>query len=137
MSALLRFGAVMQVLSLRNKGGNVMPDCLFCKIINGDIPCDKVYEDDKVLAFNDIDPQAPVHFLVIPKEHIASAAEITADNSSIVAHIFEVIAKIASEKGISQNGFRVVTNCGKDGGQTVGHLHFHVLAGRNIGWPPG
>ena len=114
-----------------------MSDCLFCKIINGDIPCDKVYEDDKVLVFNDIDPQAPVHFLVIPKEHIKSAAEITADNSAIAAHIFEVIAKIAAEKGISEKGFRVVTNCGEDGGQTVEHLHFHVLAGRNIGWPPG
>lgn len=114
-----------------------MSDCLFCKIINGDIPCDKVYEDDKVLAFNDIDPQAPVHFLVIPKEHIKSSAEITEENSSIVAHIFEVIAKIAAQKGISEKGFRVVTNCGEDGGQTVGHLHFHILAGRNIGWPPG
>ena len=114
-----------------------MSDCLFCKIACGEIPTDKVYEDDKVLAFNDIDPQAPVHFLVIQKEHIASAAEITADNSSIVAHIFEVIAKIAEEKGISQNGFRVVTNCGKDGGQTVGHLHFHLLAGRYLQWPPG
>ena len=114
-----------------------MSDCLFCKIINGDIGCDKVYEDDKVLAFNDIDPQAPVHFLVIPKQHIKSSAEITTKNSSIVAHIFEVIAKIAAEKGISEKGFRVVTNCGEDGGQTVGHLHFHILAGRNIGWPPG
>ncbi|MBO5743738.1 MAG: histidine triad nucleotide-binding protein [Clostridia bacterium] len=114
-----------------------MSDCLFCKIVAGEIPSDKVYEDDKVLAFNDIDPQAPVHFLVIPKEHIKSSAQITADNSHIVAHIFEVIAKIAADKGISENGFRVVTNCGKDGGQTVGHLHFHVLAGRNIGWPPG
>ena len=114
-----------------------MSDCLFCKIINGDIPCDKLYEDDKVLAFNDIDPQAPVHFLVIPKEHIKSAAEITAENSSIISHIFEVVAKIAAEKGISEKGFRVVNNCGEDGGQTVGHLHFHVLAGRNIGWPPG
>ncbi len=114
-----------------------MSDCLFCKIAAGEIPSDKIYEDDKVLAFNDIDPQAPVHFLVIPKEHIKSSAEITADNSFIVAHIFEVIAKIAAQKGISENGFRVVTNCGKDGGQTVGHLHFHVLAGRNIGWPPG
>ena len=114
-----------------------MSDCLFCKIINGDIPCDKVYEDDKVLAFNDIDPQAPVHFLVIPKQHIKSSAEITEENSSIVAHIFEVIAKIAAQKGISEKGFRVVTNCGEDGGQTVGHLHFHILAGRNIGWPPG
>lgn len=114
-----------------------MSDCLFCKIINGDIPCDKVYEDDKVLAFNDIDPQAPVHFLVIPKQHIKSSACITAENSFIVAHIFEVIAKIAAQKGISEKGFRVVTNCGEDGGQTVGHLHFHILAGRNIGWPPG
>lgn len=114
-----------------------MSDCLFCKIINGDIPCDKVYEDEKVLAFNDIDPQAPIHFLVIPKEHIKSSAQITPDNSSIVAHIFEVVAKIAAENGIAEKGFRVVTNCGEDGGQTVEHLHFHVLAGRNIGWPPG
>ena len=114
-----------------------MSDCLFCKIINGDIPCDKVYEDEKVLAFNDIDPQAPIHFLVIPKEHIKSSAQITPDNSSIVAHIFEVVAKIAAENGIAEKGFRVVTNCGEDGGQTVEHLHFHVLAGRNIGCPPG
>jgi len=114
-----------------------MSDCLFCKIANGEIPCDKVYEDDKVLAFNDIDPQAPVHFLVIPKEHIMSAADITSENSMIIAHIFEVISKIASQKGIDQKGFRIVNNCGEDGGQTVGHLHFHVLAGRNIGWPPG
>ena len=114
-----------------------MSDCLFCKIANGEIPTDKIYEDDKVLAFNDIDPQAPVHFLVIPKEHIASAAEINDSNSAIVSRIFEVIAKITAEKGVGESGFRVVTNCGKDGGQTVGHLHFHVLAGRNIGWPPG
>ena len=114
-----------------------MSDCLFCKIANGEISTDKVYEDDKVLAFNDIDPQAPVHFLVIPKTHIKSAAEITAENSLIISHIFEVIAKIAAQKGISEKGFRVVNNCGEDGGQTVGHLHFHVLAGRNIGWPPG
>ena len=114
-----------------------MTDCLFCKIANGEIPTDKVFEDDKVLAFNDIDPQAPVHFLVIPKEHIKSAAEINSKNSGIISHIFEVIAKIAAEKGIDEKGFRVVTNCGEHGGQTVGHLHFHVLAGRNIGWPPG
>ena len=101
-----------------------MSDCLFCKIANGDIPADKVYEDEVVLAFNDIDPQAPIHFLVIPKEHIASAACINEKNSLVVAHIFEVIAKIAAQKGIEESGFRVVTNCGKDGGQTVGHLHF-------------
>ena len=111
-------------------------DCLFCKIINGDIPCSKVYEDDKVLAFNDIDPQAPVHFLVIPKKHIKSVAEIDANNSDIVAHIFEVISKLAKELDLA-NGYRVVTNCGEDGGQSVGHLHFHILGKRSLKWPPG
>lgn len=111
-------------------------DCLFCKIAAGEIPSNKVYEDEKVLAFYDIDPKAPVHFLVIPKEHIGSAAEITAENSDIVAHVYEVIAKLAKELKL-EKGFRVVTNCGEEGGQTVGHLHFHILAGRNCGWPPG
>lgn len=111
-------------------------DCLFCKIASGEIPSNKVYEDERVLAFYDIDPKAPVHFLVIPKEHIGSAAEITAENSDIVAHVYEVIAKLAKELKL-EKGFRVVTNCGEEGGQTVGHLHFHILAGRNCGWPPG
>ena len=113
-----------------------MDNCLFCKIINGDIPSSKVYEDDTVYAFNDIAPAAPVHILIIPKEHIASAAEITAENSSVVAHIFEVAAKIAKEKGLS-DGFRVVTNCGDSAGQTVKHLHYHLLSGRDFTWPPG
>ena len=111
-------------------------DCLFCKIAAGEIPSNKVYEDDQVLAFYDIDPQAPVHFLVIPKEHIPSPAAICPENSQVIAHIFEVIAKIAQELKLD-NGYRVVTNCGQDGGQTVGHLHFHVLAGRSLAWPPG
>ena len=111
-------------------------DCLFCKIAAGDIPCAKVFEDDILLAFKDIDPQAPFHVLIIPKEHIASAAEITAQNSGIVAHIFEVAAQIAKENHLDK-GFRLVTNCGEEGGQTVGHLHFHLLAGRTLGWPPG
>ena len=111
-------------------------DCLFCKIINGDIPCSKVYEDDLVLAFNDIDPQAPIHFLIIPKSHIKSVDEINGANSAIVAHIFEVIAKLAKELDL-ENGYRVVTNCGEDGGQSVGHLHFHVLGKRSLKWPPG
>lgn len=111
-------------------------DCLFCKIAAGEIPSNKVYEDERVLAFYDIDPKAPVHFLVIPKEHIGSAADITAENSGIVAHVYEVIAKLAKELKL-EKGFRVVTNCGEEGGQTVGHLHFHILAGRNCGWPPG
>ena len=111
-------------------------DCLFCKIAAGEIPCAKVYEDDKVLAFKDIEPQAPFHVLIIPKEHIASAGEINSDNSGIVATIFEVTAKIAKDHDLN-GGFRLVTNCGVDAGQTVGHLHFHMLAGRNLGWPPG
>ena len=111
-------------------------DCLFCKIAAGDIPSNKVYEDDRVLAFFDIEPQAPFHVLIIPKEHISSAAKIDAANSGIVAHIFEVAAKIAAGNSLD-NGFRIVTNCGEDGGQTVGHLHFHMLAKRLLAWPPG
>ncbi len=112
-------------------------DCLFCKIIAGDIPSAKVYEDDKVYAFRDIEPQAPVHILIIPKVHIASANELTEENASIVGHIFAVAAKIAKEEGIADGGYRIVNNCGQDGGQTVGHLHFHMLGGRSLAWPPG
>ena len=113
-----------------------MENCLFCKIAAGQIPSNKIYEDDKVLAFYDIDPQAPVHFLVIPKEHIGSADEIDGTNIAIVAHVFEVIAKIAKELKL-EKGYRIVNNCGEEGGQTVGHLHFHVLGGRLLAWPPG
>ena len=112
-------------------------NCLFCKIINGDIPSDKVYEDELVYAFRDISPAAPTHVLIVPKEHIASANEITEENASVVAHIFCVAGKLARELGIDGSGYRIVNNCGKDGGQTVGHLHFHLLGGRNLGWPPG
>ncbi len=112
-------------------------DCLFCKIIAGDIPSAKVYEDDKVYAFRDIEPQAPVHILIIPKAHIASANELTEENASIVGHIFAVAAKIAKDEGIADGGYRIVNNCGQDGGQTVGHLHFHMLGGRSLQWPPG
>ena len=108
-----------------------MTDCLFCKIVAGEIPSTKVYEDDTVLAFRDIAPQAPTHILVIPKNHIGSVAEVTAENSAVVAHIFEVIAKIAKEEGLG-NGYRVVSNCGADAGQTVHHLHFHILGGRAL-----
>lgn len=112
-------------------------DCLFCKIIKGEIPSAKVYEDNKVYAFRDIEPQAPVHILIIPKEHIASANELTEENASIVGHIFAVAAKIAKEEGIAEGGYRIVNNCGEDGGQTVKHLHFHMLGGRSLAWPPG
>ena len=108
-----------------------MENCLFCKIIAGDIPSTKVYEDDSVLAFRDIAPQAPTHILVIPKTHIASVAEITAENSGVVAHIFAVIAKVAAQEGL-ENGYRVVSNCGEHAGQTVHHLHFHILGGKQL-----
>lgn len=111
-------------------------DCLFCKIIAGEIPSNKLYEDDTVLAFYDIDPQAPVHFLVVPKRHIASPAAITEDDAALVGHIYAVIAKLTNEL-LLDNGYRVVANCGADGGQSVGHLHFHVLAKRSLAWPPG
>lgn len=109
-----------------------MSDCLFCKIIAGEIPSDKLWEDDVCYAFKDINPQAPVHFLVIPKTHIASAAELNSENSACVAHCFEVIAKLAKSEGLT-GGFRVITNSGADAGQTVEHLHFHVLAGKSLG----
>ena len=106
-------------------------DCLFCAIIKGDIPSTKVYEDEKVLAFRDINPQAPTHILVIPKEHIPSVDGINADNSAVVAHIFECIPKIAAAEGLT-NGYRVVSNCGDDACQSVKHLHFHILGGKQL-----
>ena len=106
-------------------------ECIFCKIAAGDIPSKKLYEDDQVLAFYDIQPKAPVHFLVIPKAHLMDgAAGVTADNSGVIAHIFEVIARLTKELELSD--FRVITNNGADAGQTVSHLHFHVLAGRKL-----
>ncbi len=114
-----------------------MEDCLFCKIIAGEIPSKKVYEDDLVYAFYDIAPQAPTHFIVIPKVHISSANELSDENAGVVGHIFAVIAKVAKELGFADNGYRVVNNCGRDGAQTVEHIHFHVLAGRQLQWPPG
>ncbi len=112
-------------------------DCLFCKIINGEIPSKKVYEDEKVYAFHDISPAAPVHVLIIPKTHIPSANALTAENAAVVGHIFTVAAKIAADLGIAEKGYRIVNNCGEDGGQTVHHLHFHLLGGRSLQWPPG
>ena len=112
-----------------------MSDCLFCKIAAGEIPSNKVYEDELCFAFYDIAPQAPTHFLVIPKAHIPSCGAVNAENSALVAHIFEVIAKVTKDLGIES--FRVVSNCGEQAGQTVHHLHFHVLAGRDLSWPPG
>lgn len=111
-------------------------DCLFCKILAGEIPCNRIYEDDKVIAFYDIDPQAPVHFLVVPKEHISGANKINEENSAVIGHIFAVIAKVTAELGCADD-YRVVNNCGTMAGQTVEHIHFHVLAKRMLAWPPG
>lgn len=113
-----------------------MKDCLFCKIAAGEIPSTKVFENDTVYAFLDIDPKAPFHAVVIPKQHITSSADITSDNKGLVADVFEAISLIAKNENLNK-GFRVVNNCGEDGGQTVGHIHFHLLARRNLGWPPG
>ena len=110
-----------------------MEDCLFCKIIKGEIPSSKVYEDDEILAFNDINPAAPIHILVIPKKHIASLAHMEKEDEVIVGKIYGVINKIAEEQGFKDNGYRVIVNCGKDAGQEVMHLHFHILAGAKFG----
>ena len=112
-----------------------MSDCLFCKIAQGQIPSSKIYEDEVCYAFSDIDPQAPTHFLVIPKMHIASVAEITEDNAAVVAHMLAVISKVTKELGLES--YRVVSNIGEQAGQSVPHLHFHVLSGRDMTWPPG
>jgi histidine triad (HIT) family protein len=110
----------------------VIMDCIFCKIISGEIPSTKVFEDDKILAYKDINPQAPVHLLVIPKEHISGMSAITTENADIVAYIFAKIPEIAKDAGIADSGFRVVSNCGKDACQTVFHLHFHILGGKQM-----
>jgi histidine triad (HIT) family protein len=112
-------------------------DCIFCKIANKQIPSATVYyEDDRIVIFKDLDPKAPVHILAIPKEHISSVNDITDFNCDIIAYIFKKIADLSAKLNL-QNGFRIVTNCGKDGGQTVNHLHFHILGGRKLEWPPG
>lgn len=110
-----------------------MNDCLFCKIIKGEIPSNKVYEDDEILAFYDINPAAPIHILVIPKKHIDSLAKIEKEDELLIGKIYGVINKIAEEKGFKEEGYRVIVNCGKNGGQEVMHLHFHVLAGTKLG----
>lgn len=112
-------------------------DCLFCKIIAGEIPSTKVYEDDMMLAFRDIEPQAPEHIVIVPKSHIESANNITEENVKYISHIWSKIPEIAKSLNIAEDGYRVVNNCGKNGGQTVNHLHFHLMGGREFGWPAG
>ena len=113
-----------------------MADCLFCKIANHELDSERVYESDSVVAFRDINPAAPTHLLVIPKEHVASAAELGRGQGALVGEIFEVLASLAEREGLSE-GWRVVTNVGSDAGQSVHHLHFHLIGGRRMSWPPG
>ena len=110
-----------------------MENCVFCKIIKREIPSDIVYEDEKVIAFKDINPAAPIHILVVPKKHIETLLEVNKEDSEIIAHIYQVINKIAKENNFADDGFRVIANCGKDSGQEVMHIHFHILAGRKLG----
>lgn len=110
-----------------------MEECLFCKIVKGEVPSTKVYEDEEILAFKDINPAAPIHILVIPKKHITSLAYIEKEDEALIGKIYRVINKIAEENGFKENGFRVIVNCGEDGGQEVMHLHFHLLAGKHLG----
>ncbi len=110
-----------------------MENCLFCKIIKGEIPCNKVYEDEEILAFHDINPAAPIHILVIPKKHITSLAHLEKEDEAIVGRIYGVINQIAEEQSFKQDGYRVIVNCGKNGGQEVMHLHFHILGGKPLG----
>ena len=112
-------------------------DCLFCKIAALEIPADIVFEDDQVICFRDIAPKAPVHLLVIPREHITSAASLNDDNGPMLGHLFGVIAQLARDEGIARSGYRVTTNSGAGAGQSVFHLHFHVMGGRQMSWPPG
>lgn len=114
-----------------------MGDCIFCKIVDKEIDSEIIYEDDKVLAFIDLQPQAPKHILVIPKIHIESTNDIGEDNADYIGHIFVVISRLAKEYGFADQGYRVINNCGEFGQQTVPHLHYHVLAGRKLSWPPG
>jgi len=112
-------------------------DCIFCKIASKEIPSSIVYEDDRIIAFKDIEPQAPVHILIVPKEHIKSANELDETNIELIDHIFLIIRKLAEDLGINEDGYRVVNNCGEYGGQSVSHIHFHLLGGRKFSWPPG
>ncbi len=111
-------------------------DCVFCKIVEKEIPSEIIYEDERVIAFEDLNPEAPTHFLVIPKKHISSTWELEKEDSELIGHIIYIGSKIAREKGLEE-GYRIVNNCGEQGGQTVDHIHFHILGGRNLQWPPG
>jgi histidine triad (HIT) family protein len=112
-------------------------DCLFCKIIDKSIPGNIIFEDEKILAFHDVSPQAPTHFLVIPKQHISTLNELSEDNAGLIGHMLITAKNLAAQQGIAEGGYRLAMNCNEDGGQSVYHIHLHVLGGRKLGWPPG
>jgi len=114
-----------------------MSDCLFCKILDGDIPCDRVYENDQVVAFRDVNPQAPTHILVIPRKHIPTVNDLIDDDKKIVGEMLLAAQTIAKQEGIEESGYRLVMNCNEGAGQTVFHIHLHILGGRSMNWPPG
>lgn len=114
-----------------------MEDCIFCKIARGEVPCTKVYEDDAMLAFKDIEPQAPIHFLIIPKKHIKDLLSLSEEDGDLMAKVQKVVKELALQEGLDEKGFRLVTNCGENAGQSVFHLHFHLMGGRNFTWPAG
>jgi histidine triad (HIT) family protein len=113
------------------------PDCLFCKIVRGEIPASLVHQDEAVTVFRDINPQAPAHLLLVPNEHIPSTNELRPEHDALVGRLVRTVASVARQEGIAESGYRLLTNCGRDGGQLVMHLHFHLVGGRQLGWPPG
>jgi histidine triad (HIT) family protein len=114
-----------------------MAECVFCKIVAGELPADTVYEDDVVVAFRDINARAPTHILIIPRRHVASLNNVALEDEALVGHIVRVAAQLAAKEGVAGDGYRVVANCGPNAGQSVDHVHFHLLGGRAMGWPPG
>lgn len=115
-----------------------MPDnCIFCKIIAGEVPARTLFEDDRVVVIEDIDPQAPVHLLIFPRRHVRTTLDLTEQDNQLIGHMFQVASQLAKERNVAENGFRIVNNCNEDGGQSVWHLHFHLLGGRRLTWPPG
>ncbi|MDH5387772.1 MAG: histidine triad nucleotide-binding protein [Gammaproteobacteria bacterium] len=115
----------------------MVSDCLFCKIVEGEIPCDKIFENDQVIAFRDLNPQAPTHILVIPRKHISTVNELTADDKNIVGEMVLAAQAVAKQEGIEESGYRLVMNCNEGAGQTVFHIHLHIMGGRRMNWPPG
>ncbi|KXS50528.1 MAG: Hit-like protein involved in cell-cycle regulation [Halanaerobium sp. 4-GBenrich] len=122
---------------LKFKGGIFLKDCLFCKIAAGEMDTDFVYEDEKVVVFEDINPQAPVHLLIVPKRHISDLNSLKPEDGDLIGHVYQIAKKMAAKFKIAESGYRLVSNCGDNGGQTVYHIHFHLLGGRELQWPPG